>query len=394
MSNEDNTRLETLDNIISNPERERNSGKQVAYRQSSYNENSNNVPLRFIQTRCEFITFGEVDTFREQFKANVLIRSRWLEKEDIEEYDPKEHWNPLIYIQNLIPEKFYENVRYRCVKQDDGTEITEIRSCKGTFWERMELMDFPLDIQELSIIVESKHNPRHVTILPDSERISRMNIDTLNSFRDQQKFKLYKMVRTSQTASYDESNKMLNKIVKSDPLIPKRTFPRRSKFVATCFVSRNPGYYMINAFSFNCLITILTLTLFIIDVESADKRITGTFKLILTLFTFKIVTSKALPTISYLTSLDKYQLVNILYLGLCCGWHSIIASLNYDHGTKTRIDTIAMGALILFFVIIHSVFIFQLVKSYQKIQKLKREEAVFDKHIASYPYDLEEYDDD
>jgi hypothetical protein len=127
------------------------------------------------------------------------------------------------------------------------------------------------------------------------------------------------MVRVSQTASYD------SQVPATDPDKPK--FPRRSKIAATCYVSRNPGYYMTNVYSFNCLITILTLTLFIIDVESADKRITGTFKLILTLFTFKIVTSKTLPSISYLTSLDKYQIINILYLGMCCAWHSIIASI-------------------------------------------------------------------
>lgn len=54
----------------------------------------------------------------------------------------------------------------------------------------MELMDFPLDIQELSIIVESKHNPRYVSVIPDTQRISRMTPDTLNSFRDQQKYKV------------------------------------------------------------------------------------------------------------------------------------------------------------------------------------------------------------
>ncbi len=136
------------------------------------------------------------------------------------------------------------------------------------------------------------------------------------------------MVRVSDTASYDEPHNTLHNRENQCLIEMSSKFARRSKHVATCLVSRNPGYYIVNVYSFNCLITILTLTLFIINVEGADKRILGTFKLILTLFTFKIVTSKALPTISYLTSLDKYQMINIAYLALCCLWHSLICSLD------------------------------------------------------------------
>ena len=141
------------------------------------------------------------------------------------------------------------------------------------------------------------------------------------------------MVRVSQKASFDSVPEPVKQTKQSNPdlSLTKPYTPRRSKIVATCYVSRNPGYYITNVYSFNCLITILTLTLFITDVESADKRIAGTFKLILTLFTFKIVTSKTLPTISYLTSLDKYQIINIMYLGMCCAWHSIIASVEVSH---------------------------------------------------------------
>lgn len=348
--------------------------------------------LKMIECRVEFVTLGEVDTFREQFKAHVLVRSRWMHQEKITSYDPKQDWNPKLFLENLIPEKFYEEVKYKLVQVDDRTEITEIRSCKGTFWERMELPDFPLDIQELSIIIQTRHNPRNVKLIPDSQRLSRLNSETLNSFRDQQKFKLYKMVRTSQTASYDMSNNSLNVRNKSDSYTKR--FPKRSKFVASCFCSRNPGYYITNVFSFNFLIAFLSLTLFVIDVESAAKRITGTFKLILTLFTFKIVTSKALPTISYLTSLDKYQLINIVYLAMCCVWHSTLIALNVDNVSKNQLDKIAVGALIGFLFSVQVTFGYMFFKSYQKTKILENEEISFVKRISNYPYDLEEYDDD
>ena len=149
---------------------------------------------------------------------------------------------------------------------------------------------------------------------------------------------LYKMVRTSQTASYDDSSNSLNSKSKSEMKVAKKS-PPRAKFAASCFVSRNYIYYMTNVYSFNFLITILSLTLFVIDYDKAERRISGTFTLILTSFSFKIVTSKTLPTISYLTSLDKYQIINIVYLGICCVWHSVCTSLNvsgFNFRTKTN----------------------------------------------------------
>ncbi len=42
----------------------------------------------------------------------------------------------------------------------------------------------------MSIIVQTKHNPTQVQLIPDVERISHMDKDTINSFRDQQKYKV------------------------------------------------------------------------------------------------------------------------------------------------------------------------------------------------------------
>lgn len=86
---------------------------------------------KLVEVRVEFITFGEVDTFNEQFKAHVLVRSRWFEDGHIEEYDPKKDWNPKLFVDNAIPEKYYEEIRYKMQQLGHRTEITEIRTCKG-----------------------------------------------------------------------------------------------------------------------------------------------------------------------------------------------------------------------------------------------------------------------
>ena len=56
------------------------------------------------------------------------------------------------------------------------------------FWERLELRHFPVDIQELSVIIASRLGPNEVELIPDPERLSFMNLNALNTFIDQQKW--------------------------------------------------------------------------------------------------------------------------------------------------------------------------------------------------------------
>lgn len=55
----------------------------------------------------------------------------------------------------------------------------------------MELQNFPLDIQELSITLASKLNPRKVQLIQDPNRLSNLHGEAIHTFRDQQKWKVY-----------------------------------------------------------------------------------------------------------------------------------------------------------------------------------------------------------
>ncbi len=114
------------------------SQSHVSYLANNYRKNtlrrkitSENNYIKTVECRVEFLSFGQVDTFNEQFKAHVLIRSRWSVDEIMTEYNPKKDWNPKLFVENAIPEKFYEEINYKLEKFDNKTEITEVRSCKG-----------------------------------------------------------------------------------------------------------------------------------------------------------------------------------------------------------------------------------------------------------------------
>jgi hypothetical protein len=179
------------------------------------------------------------------------------------------------------------------------------------------------------------------------------------------KIKLYELIKFEEKASYDVSE--------SKKELKRANRIRKAKFVAVCRCSRKPMFYVINAYLFNLLITVLSMTLFAIDSKIAQNRISGTFTLILTSFSFKVVTSKSLPTIAYLTSLDKYQLINIVYLALCCVWHSFCASLNVEPEQKYQLDKIALYSFASFFATIQLIFVVILMKSYRKKLKCKRD---------------------
>ncbi len=90
----------------------------------------------------------------------------------------------------------------------------------------------------------------------------------------------------------------------------------RPYFQAKIYCSRLSGFYIFNAFLLIFLITCSALTIFAIDCKLPQGRLQTTCTLLLTSVSLKWVTNRYLPTISYLTSLDKYSMVCIFFLCL------------------------------------------------------------------------------
>jgi hypothetical protein len=102
----------------------------------------NSTILRVIKCRIEFLQIGEVDTMNERYQATVKIKAKWYEDEIITEYDKNKYWNPKLFIENALHEKFYEEISYSVQKDGKGTIVTQTMVSKGSFWERMELVSY------------------------------------------------------------------------------------------------------------------------------------------------------------------------------------------------------------------------------------------------------------
>jgi hypothetical protein len=208
--------------------------------------------------------------------------------------------------------------------------------------------------------------------------------------------KLYSIVNISYLPSYNQRTSQIRngrfECFNNETMLHDRNEFYRSKFVATCYCSRKCGFYLINFFSFNFLIIVLSLTLFAIDLKNADRRITSNFTLILTLSSFKVVTSNSLPAISYLTSLDKYQIFNIIFLVTCCIWHSICAALSLENKKKLNLDYLMLIFFSICFFLFQLVFAVLFMKSFKKIQRLKNKDLIYKKIIANYSNSID-YDE-
>jgi hypothetical protein len=89
-------------------------------------------------------------------------------------------------------------VRYD--KQGQAT-VTEHHKLKGTFWERMELHHFPMDVQDLSVSVSTSHTNVEMIFLENSRKASGVNRQV---FTDEQEWYLFEHVDIDVTEQIDE----------------------------------------------------------------------------------------------------------------------------------------------------------------------------------------------
>ena len=68
---------------------------------------------------------------------------------------------------------------------------------KGVFWERLELHDFPVDTQELSITLTTKRGLTELKLVSNPNKLSFIDLNAKSIFMEQQKWWVYiHLIRT------------------------------------------------------------------------------------------------------------------------------------------------------------------------------------------------------
>ncbi|XP_068681182.1 cys-loop ligand-gated ion channel-like [Montipora capricornis] len=291
--------------------------------------------------RASIISVGDIDTVGQQFKCDFYLSACWaeprLQGRNTEDIDWNNEWHPRIVFFNALEiEKIQKN---HFLFYEEGNEIPyayESYRMKGSFRENLELWDFPLDYQELTITLMSDWTNKMVKFEKDLKKADTIRPETFTA--DQEWF-LCRHVITESTDTIKTEGSSANDY----PL-----------YHIKCHVKRKNGYYLWNIAMIIFLIDLLSFCSFSVDISSPSDRLSVTLTLLLTAVAFKFVVSQSLPTISYLTLLDKYVLSGLIFLG-CMAIENAVAAVVPNPDTQKWFDRICLYVGIGCFLCIHVV---------------------------------------
>jgi hypothetical protein len=85
--------------------------------------------LKPVYITIEFLRIGEIDMMKEQYSADIVIESEWIEEEEntLTNYNPNLNWNPKLKIDNCIL-KTDEKIEYSTRKEKIGENFRTIVS--------------------------------------------------------------------------------------------------------------------------------------------------------------------------------------------------------------------------------------------------------------------------
>ncbi|XP_013387103.1 uncharacterized protein LOC106156405 isoform X2 [Lingula anatina] len=275
-----------------------------------------------------FLKLGEIDTLKEQFSADVLVKAKWREPEldrkgknkdeliDEDEIDFEKYWNPKLFVENTVGDP--KEVRWRTLafSSEGDAFICENQRLKGTFVENLELNDFPFDVQDLTVTVTSERPASELNLIEDRMELHRVY---KQSFIDEQEWSLYKHL---------ESESKFLAEPHGDPSV------KRVLLSVKCRAARRPWFFVWNIFLVTFLFCSLSFATFSVEYNLPQNRLQLSFTLVLTAVAFKFVINQSLPRVSYLTYLDKYLLGSMCQLAIVCAWHSIVAKIDSKHDAK------------------------------------------------------------
>jgi len=316
-----------------------------------------------VKVKFAFLTVGDVDTKSQRFVSEVLIQAKWTEPKlegvsDASELDSiPDLWDPKLKIQNLEEIKGGRDEKWHTVKLGDKEPPVVIyrRRLKGSFYENMELKDFPRDVQDISVILRSELPMSEIEFLPDPDELSTVETTT---FQDKQEWSMYRHVEVS------------TKIPETDEDEDESPFLNIPIITATARVARKSNFFFWNAILIMICIVTLSFCGFALDpITELKFRIGGNLTLLLTAVAFKLSVNQHLPMIPYLTGLDIYLISSIMFLCLMTILFAFL-SLITDEEKAKEADYICLATLIPFQILFHVCFAIVFIK---KTNKRRRE---------------------
>ncbi|ESO96801.1 hypothetical protein LOTGIDRAFT_159539 [Lottia gigantea] len=303
-----------------------------------------------VELKCAFLQILNIETVDQVFEAEVFVQAKWQEPalqkaaelNDKSMYDPTEHWIPRMTVLNAVGDLAFNRRNFAVHFNQKGYKypvVTLLWRFKGTFRENLELKHFPFDVQDLSLELSTERSADEVHLIEDQQALSTVNTRT---FEDAGEWDLYEHVETFR---YSTTREYISSTV--HPII-----------FAQCRVKRKIGFYMWNIVFIVALISISTFCMATEEPNTVD-RMYNNVTLLMTAFIFKMAIHQSLPTISYLTYLDVYVIVTLVFLCLQIAENSLMACLSKKI-TKQKLytwDVFCIETIAVIYVLFHIMFL-------------------------------------
>ena len=218
--------------------------------------------------------------------------------------------------------------------------------CEGDFTERFELSNFPLDCQDLSIVLRNLSEIQSVSFVPPL--ITDYNTGGI-------------VLAMSQLDTYIVHNPRVEyDVMKYEYDVGEQHFV--SKFSKMTFRIKLERKFKIFGFKIGIFVfvtAISSLIVFTMDGESIPDRYGTLLTLLLTMVAFQFVLESMLPSLPYLTFLDYYIVASFIFLAIMILQTAIFSAMVRwgDQDVAEEFDIICFILLMATFLIYHLYFL-------------------------------------
>lgn len=249
-----------------------------------------------VDVRVYVIDVDEVNSASQNFAASVFYQAKWKIPSLVHEGPGPlnrgltEVWNPRLAIVNL---QQAWNAYPAFVEISPGGEVTHRQKIWGWFSQPLDLRDFPMDQQTLSIhLVAAGHLEKDVKVISSEEEFGR-----------QTGIAKHFSVPDFEVVSWKAGPK---------PYIAFEGEPGVAGYEMQIVVKRNVTYYVMKVIVPLCLIVIMSWIPRWIDPEQVGTEIAISTTAFLTLVAYLFAINVLLPRVSYVTRMDRFILLSTL----------------------------------------------------------------------------------
>lgn len=249
----------------------------------------------------------EIDSANQSFVANVYMEFKWQDPGLLKEnhstgtVKPGNIWHPRIQVVNQ--QKVFQTFPVALEVNDRGT-VTYRQRYWGHFSQPLDLREFPMDEQQLSIqVVSVGHNPDEIKFVQNPKEPSGLSDKLSQTEWDVQSWSADAFVYT-----------------------PSRNVEPLTGFQILINIERDTTYYLVKVIAPLLLIIAMSWTVFWTDPAESGIRISIAITSMLTLIAYRFSIGEMVPKVSYLTRLDFFILGSTLFVFLVL--LLVIASLN------------------------------------------------------------------